>query len=726
MSFVNPFFYPSAEDYKRDFDVLHHYKATVAKHFSLLKKWDYDESLKMVSIMINRLFPAQSPTMQVLKRKIRGDRNKAKLDFLSYIEWVAENRHILTPNLICYANPELERSFVAGFIDENLAMRKQVKKAGQAAKQSGNDLYADFCNLLQANYKIRNNSISGATSSAHNPLYYTSAHTALTSFCRAMTSTANSINERMLASNRHYYTPDIILANISYITRTVDMGQIVNAMDIHGIVPPSVEYTIDMALSNGHKYWRSVKHDARIIQVIENMTDYERAAFVYCNDLHALQETNSSFLQRFYMRLLDFPTLGIGVAETDAELNNCDDDLKVLVGTLCASFMQGKKWSDIRDNDPDTYSRIGARIRNVQDVFTHYTPFIRAFFTTDIMPQHLHQLPGMIREAVVASDTDSSIFSCQRQVHWFTGSYDTNELSIPLTGITTYLVSQNIAHNLGLLMAQIGVEPGQLFRPTMKTEYQFNVFAVTPKTKHYMATMEVQEGNIFAKTKYEIKGVNLKNSKLPPEVRVVLENYQRGLLDLVKQNIALTPQMVMAVPAYIEHCIKEDLRSNSATWFKAQQIKTEATYANKSVFRFVPFWNAVFGPKYGFVEQLPVPCIEVPVDLTKPAKIAAWLETLPPDMAMRAKEQITDPVYGFKGGIGRLMMPMELVTENALPKEIHSVIDERKIITAMMSPFYLTMMTMSLYVLDDKLNVLASDLFTKEEAKSHLWLDVNI
>jgi hypothetical protein len=724
MSFVNPFFYPDIKDYKRDFDVLRHYRETVANHISKLKDWDYAESLKLVNVMMNRMFPVKSPEMHVLKRKIRHDRNKAKLDFLTYINWIAENKHILTPNLICYANPELEVSFIAGFINENLALRKSVKKAGQRAEMEGNKEYADFCNLLQANYKIRNNSISGATSSAHNPLYYTSAHTALTSFCRAMTSTANSINERMLASNRHYYTPDIALANISYITYNADLELIASAMANHGIAAPSKEYVIRMTLDNCHKYWRSESQDARIIKVINSLSPYELAAFAYCNDLHGLQETNPKFLFKFYSDLLMFPTNGVD--NTDELLGSCDDDLKVLVGTLCSSFMRGKTWDDVKKEMPDIYRRVGARILHVQKVFTHYADVIKAFYTTNIMPQNLHQLPGMVRAAVVASDTDSSIFSCQRQVYWFTGSYKTDDLSIPLTGITTYIVSQNIAHNLALLCAQIGVEEKQLFRPTMKTEYQFNVFAVTPKTKHYMATMEVKEGNVYAKTKYEIKGVNLKNSKLPPEVREILEGYQKGILNLVKDNADLSPHMIFAVTAYVEHRIKEELRSNSAVWYKAQQIKTEVAYANKSVFRFVPFWNEVFGPKYGYIEQVPVPCIEVPVDLDKPAKVNEWIESLPGDMIARAKKAVNDPVYGFKTGITRIMVPMELIVDKKLPVEIHNVIAERKILAAMMAPFYLTMMTCGLYVLDDKLNVLASDLFTKEEAEKHLWLDIKL
>ncbi|AXH70810.1 hypothetical protein [Vibrio phage BONAISHI] len=722
--FSNPFFFEDIGQYKRDFDILGNYQKTVAQHISLHKGFEFEHSLRIVKRMMVKMFPAKSPDMKVMKRPVRGDRKLAKIDFLSYIDFVAKNDHIMTPNLICYANPKVERSFIAGFIDENLAVRKAVKKEGHAAKLAGNDVHATFCNLLQANYKIRNNSISGATSSAHNPLYYTTAHTALTSFCRAMTTTANSINERMLASNRHYFTPDVAIENVNYIIRTADLGMIAVAMQEHGIVPPSEEYTIDLILRSGHKYWRSDLWDQKIRNFIKTLSPVQRAAFCFCNDMHALQETNDKYMRGFFNELLWMPE--IEHPDPDAEFNSTEEDLIVLLGPLCASFMEGRSWGDLKEDDPSLYARTATRIAHIKRTLKKHSDVIRAFYTTDVMPQNLHQFPSVVREAVVASDTDSSIFSCQRQVKWYTGSYDTNELSIPLTGIVTFMVSQNIAHNLGILCAQIGVEEKQLMRPTMKTEFQFNVFAVTPKTKHYLATMEVQEGNVYDKTKYEIKGVNLKNSKLPPEVKAILEDYQKGLMNKIKNNEELTPQMVMAVPAYVEHKIMEDLRKNSATWFKAMQIKTKATYANTSVYRFVPFWNNVFGPKYGKIELLPTPCIEVKVSLEKPAQIDAWLETLPPDMARRARDAINDEEYGFKNGLTRIIIPMELIIDNQLPVEISNIINDRRVLADMMGPFYLTMMTTRLHVVDKKLSIFASDLMTKEDAKKHLWLDIKI
>lgn len=795
----SPFYFKSIDDYVRDFDLLTHYKRTAGMHLALTKGIAKEEAIKMMDFLFDKVFDPKSPPMAALTREIRGDRKKAKIDFLSYIKWIEENDNILTPNLICYANPKHERSFVAGFIDENLANRKSVKKAGQKAETeseialtNGNKeeserlaLYGKFCGLLQNNFKIRNNSISGATSSPHNPLYYASAHTSLTSVCRAMTSTANSINERMLASNRHYFTPDVVLENISYILANVDQKQVAWAIEEYALQAPSVDFMMEVILKSTRNYWESEIHENRIRRVFENMSTLERCAYLFSGDLYSLQRVNDKVMRDFYSKMMTLPQEKTPAEETNKLIWNLDDDARAMLGCLSAAFMKGNSWDELRKTNEDLFCRVGSHVKNINSAMDKYGLLIRAFFTTNIMPQNLHQLPTIVRAGVAGSDTDSSIFSCQRQVKWFTGSNDTTEKSIPITGLTTFIVGQNIAHNLGLLCAQIGVEKDQLFRATMKSEFVFPVFQVTPKTKHYMASMAVKEGNVYAAPHYEIKGVNLKNSKLPPEIREVLEAFQTGLIDMISRNEDLTLQKVMSVPAAVEHHIKRDLEEDSAAWFKTQQVKTKETYAKPmtSPYRYILWWNEVFGPKYGMVEQLPAPCIAVNVKLPKAKDINEWVDTLPPDMARRAKAylevknghrpdavdlfitSLDDPemsaeaekVLGGKQGgnleamleavsklspklavrgknfmnkppfesFTQMFIPMELINDNRLPPEIASIVDDRKVLSSMMQPFYLTMQTTGINMLDKKINTLCSDYFTEDQAKKHLWLEIN-
>ncbi|TQH36880.1 family B DNA polymerase, partial [Pseudomonas aeruginosa] len=66
----------------------------------------------------------------------------------------------------------------------------------QAAKDVGDEEAEKAFHEIQNALKIFNNSQSGGMSSSGTPLFNKSGHTTLTSTCRALTSTANLINER--------------------------------------------------------------------------------------------------------------------------------------------------------------------------------------------------------------------------------------------------------------------------------------------------------------------------------------------------------------------------------------------------------------------------------------------------------------------------------------------------------------------------------------------------
>lgn len=148
-------------------------------------------------------------------------------------------------------------------------------------------------------------------------------------------------------------------------------------------------------------------------------------------------------------------------------------------------------------------------------------------------------------------------------------------------------------------------------------------------------------------------------------MRTILQNFQEGLLKLVAENRQLTVPMLLSVIAKIEHAIIKDMRQGSASWFKSVQVKTETTYAKPeiAIYRYVPWWNAVFGPKYGYIEQLPCAGIAVNVALPKKQDIDNWFETLPADMAARARQQIA--VQGFKN-FTQMIVPRDLLNSNGM------------------------------------------------------------
>lgn len=719
MAFNNPFFLP-IEEYQRDLDLVKNYKASQAKYLSLKRKIPLEKAKAFVEKL--EIKP-KSPVMNMLRREVRQDRQKAKGNLVDYLDWVSDKSHILAPNLISYANPSVERAVYAEFIDINLKTRKKVKKDGQIAKQRGDEEYASFCNLLQSNYKIRNNSISGATSSPHNPLYYASAHTTLTSICRTITSTANSINEKMLASNRHYFSPLVTMENLIYLVRNTGHTKIHEALNKYEIIVPEADEIMDIVLKSTRKYWECPHEELKLREIIDSLSGIERAIVAFCGDLKALTVYNDKMMRQMYERLMGEPKSIMSLDESLEFMKTADDDLLALVGMLSSKQMKGKDLWKVKDSDPELFSFQASRLKHCYSVLDDYRTFIDAFITTKNYPSHLHSLPSMLRDGVVASDTDSSIFTTQHQVQWFCNSLVNTPEMVSVAAITTYFASQNIAHNLGMLCAQIGVERDALFRCTMKNEFYFPVMVVTTRTKHYMAIIAACEGQVYEKNKTEIKGVNLKNSKLPPKIRTILEDYQLNIMDEISKGNNLTPMNINAPIAHVEHQVLNDIRAGGATYYRYEQAKTKETYANpaSSNYEKIALWNDVFGNKYGHAEQLPVQCVKVPVTIDKKQNLIDYAATLPESMGKAMVRHVDE--WGKKG-YTNLLVPIELLRDGKIPEEMRPIIDERKILRTMTDAFYITAECYGMYALNKRNTRFYSDLYTEAEAAKALFFPI--
>lgn len=713
---MNQFIQP-LEKYTRDFDIIGSYKTSISKAISLATGDDYNDIYAYVEEKMKADWEPKSPKLRVLKREYRQDRHKAEVDLLSYLRWNERNAHILAPNMITYINPMVEESFLSGFIGSNLKNRSKIKKEMFIAKQDGNEDHATFCNLLQANAKIRNNSISGALSSPYNPLYYASSHPSLTSVCRTITSYANACNEKFMASNRHYYTPEITIENIVYVSTRSDLNLIAEVCDQFGIVPPSVEYTCELVLRSSRLYWEDEVYERLIREMIGRLTPYERAAFCYVGDMNALMETNDGPIRDLYDKLIRPPRLIREKEDQVRVAKSASDDDVSLASLLCIDFIKGRKVTDL---NPEEYQLWTSYIQQVIDVFTEYKPFIDAFISTVIMPGSIHSLPTIIRRSVVGSDTDSSIFSTQKQVKWYTGTASLTTRGTKAGAITAYMVSQLISHTLAMMSAQIGVARDQLFRLAMKSEIYSQAMINTGVTKTYAFDETAQEGNVFSKPKYVIKGVLLKSSKLPTRLRIEIEKFIEYILSVPGVEGGISPLEPASILAKIEHMLMRHLLAGHAEFFKTEQVKTPQTYSrgeedSKIVLK--EFWNHVFGDKYGHVEMLPADTLKVNTLTEKKLDLEAWLETLDAATQQRAKTFLAG---AGKKGLTQMLAPYDLLPEGKVPKELIAAIDLRKMLFSLMQPFYILMNGVSLNVAPDSFTRFWSDTITEAQAERHL------
>lgn len=137
---------------------------------------------------------------------------------------------------------------------------------------------------------------------------------------------------------------------------------------------------------------------------------------------------------------------------------------------------------------------------------------------------------------------------------------------------------------------------------------------------------------------------------------------------------------------------------------------------NSNFFQYL-LWREVFAPKYGDVDNPPLYAVKIPVDLSKPRKVKAWV----------AQVKDTDPALGDRlehfletkdrTQFTSILIPQQIIDTTGLPREILPVIDEARAVSQIMTPYYIALQTFGLYVGNTKNTRLLSDPYIDEFMK---------
>jgi hypothetical protein len=631
----NPFI-RDPKKYIRDLDIISNYCENMAQYLAISTGDKYEDVLLWVKSNIKPV----EPKLKVLARRDGADRKKEVQELSKYLNEVSHTNRLLGPNLIVYDNPKKNKSFISEFIDKGLERRSIVKKKGQKAEMEGDMETAIFCDNQQGRIKILNNSISGAHASPHNPIYNATAHTTLTSVCRCATSYSNAVVEKLLTGNRHYYSPEIALADLASIIRITDLDKLEKAMAKYSIVPPTKEYALAHILESCNLYWRSPTGNRQLSEFINAMSDIELSAITYVSDLKGIRDTNDAFMRRFIGCLVEKATVGID--EPEKYHKAAGGDLLAMVGLVMSEELKGRTVDRMAKEDPEYYRLYGATIKQILDSLSLYTDFIDAFLRTDNMPPAIHTITSSLRRVAIVSDTDSTIFTTENWVRWYLGKNEFNVKAMSVAGAIAYIDSQVLAHTLAMLSRHLGVGDDQLFRLAMKSEFYQPVLGVTNMSKHYFSYIQACEGNVYSELKFDTKGVNLKNSRLPGVIKTELNNYIRWIMDSVMSETKPTLRDVLRIPATIAHDISASLSSGDTSYLSHMQIKPKSSYKGDNPPAWVQYqlWTKVFAPVYGPADPPPYSAVKVPVIIDSRAKMDSWAETLDPAMSKRLREMV--------------------------------------------------------------------------------------
>ena len=222
--------------------------------------------------------------------------------------------------------------------------------------------------------------MSGAHSSPSTPLYNKSSHSTLTSTCRISTSYANANNESFLAGNRHYWSAQVVLTHLLNTVRHANMTAVTAAVDLYQLHIPTTDEVMACIHYSTDLYWRDDVITAEMRFFIDNMSTYERAAFVYTDDLYHLALHNPMLVRDVLCKLATPATTPVDNAQ--AIIDAADGELLTLASLLCASILDGGTLQMLAKSNPTGLGIVAATVVMATDTLNDIQPLIHGFWRT--------------------------------------------------------------------------------------------------------------------------------------------------------------------------------------------------------------------------------------------------------------------------------------------------------------------------------------------------------
>ena len=674
--------------YVRNLDILKTATGLAADYLNLMTGKPLEECLTFVRNQIawDGSFPVESIVVKGLQRLPNQDRVKVSESLDTVLKHIQSSNAILSPNFVIYDSAETNKSCTSKYVEDKMTERGKVKRMALQAQQQQDHATFAYCNNSEYGIKILTNSLSGAQASPHNPLFNKTAHSSLTSTTRVIVSYSNASTEKFLKGNRHYHSKDIVIENILAITKLTDYEKLRSVINKYDIYIPTAEELLVLVKRSTKFYWTNTAQDTQIYTLLTKLTALQRAAFMYVGDFFHLTIYNDALVRNFLTKMITRPAY-CEFADPDAILKTADEGIVTLTGILCADILAGSSVNDIKQSSLINYNIYVGTIHHVSEVIAEYSDLLIALFVTDNVPSTIYNFPDSIRRCVVGSDTDSTMFTTQSSVEWFFGRLAFGHEADKIANVLCYLNTQVIAHMLASCSRQMGAEDKYLYKLEMKNEYGFPIYIRANRAKHYATLLASREGNVYKIPKNDIKGVGLKDSKIPRNIMVRLEKeINNVMMDLLgEKTIDIYPLMQRV--ANLEHNINNSLNSGSMEYLSTVNISAQAAYKNPMSSKYMHYdlWLKVFQGKFGVIEQPPYRAIKISTTLHNSTAMTNWLQEL--------DTRISRPLLVWmeenkKTKFEQLLLPLELF-ENGVPTDFVSIINKRKIIAELLGGFYI-------------------------------------
>lgn len=676
-------------DYTSDRNVVRHYHEQAALYLSLVYKYDYEQVLSLIKeVFIPNENGFKEAKFKVFQKNKHGDRVPVIQPAREFFQTVEDNNWHLSPSFVAYKNTMEEQSVNASGTEIFIEFRRLYKgKRGEVPK--GSEAWKAF-NEIQNALKIFNNAQSGGMSSSGTPLFNKSGHTSLTSTCRAVTSTANLTNERLITGNRLLLTYNKTMEYFIAQLRYADRDLIESVIKEYNMAYATVPQVMDMVIRCTAYYWNSPSNLRAIELFLTDLNPLELTILLCSMDLRGLYTTNPELMKQYFAEWCHIPEIPEGAEATDYP-KPANSDYKTLGVTKL-----GKNATPLQMNHLNAY-HVGLEVK--------WERFIKAFLKSTIPPTGLFDVKEMVRESVLTSDTDSSIYSVDLIIDDYASDASTG---LKFNGVLTYFIRSIAVDQHARLSQNMNVAKKYRHRLNMKNEYLFASYVTTSMSKHYFALQLMVEGILNDHADLELKGVHLRGVKIALLVRDFTTKLMRKILDALYGRTQLDAPVLLKSVADIERDLVKDIEEGGWTWLTKNGIKEEAAYTNpdSSIFYYHEMWEKVFAEKYGAAPVLPYKAYKVNLALNNKTKIKRFFDEHRENaLVARLESYISE-----RSNLTSVYIPVDMITGmGGIPKEIMPIVDTRLLISQNLKSVYAILETLGLFIMNRKTSRLVSD-----------------
>jgi len=692
------YFKRNLSEYTTTINPIANYMEQVVQFISVYKHVSKKEAVTIAKGLIKQAKP-KDPTVTYRSRMENGDREFVTTPLSSYINGTVKSGDVIAPSFTVYDHPDKRKSLHSDFLKINIDKRKKHKALAFEAYQN-NDMGAYVHNdVLQKVMKIFNNSLSGAYCSKSTTLYNPSQHYTLTSMTRSVASIGNAVTESIVAGNKGFYNPESVINYITSIVTVVNIKYVTAAMSMYKLYYPTVDEVIKVLKYTSDRYWEDENTYVVVKRYLNGLDKEQLAAIMYVNDLYHLKMYNESSIREFIGSMA--AKVVHGTDNPLKALNRNVEGINNLVHHICMEDIRGKRinYSELAESDPELLMVLGSTADNIYRVLDKYKLLLKAFFITDILPIDIANIKDSYRDVIVLSDTDSTCGSYDTWTNWYFGNTRFTPEAVALSAVVMTINTQVIDHNIKVFSKNMNIQDSLVDLLKMKNEYFWSAFITANVSKHYYANTWIQEGNVFAKPKLELKGVHLIASSANQDIVAKAHTDMKKLLTTIEEGGKLNPREVLTKVADMERSILVAIDTGDTNIFKLDKIKDAAAYKledkSKTPYFHHELWTKVFAEKYGDPGDPTYMTVKVPTVLKSARTLNLYIETIEDDVIREKLRGIL--ASNKKTALGTYRVPLSIAGGKGIPKEIIQAVDRHRVVLDNLNVYYLQLETVGLY-----------------------------